>query len=166
MTEDMEYNNLSQESKYYLNVLEALVSSEFCITITHHSKAIRDIMDNLEGHLYNCLNKNNRYDHGTLKYDAPFMSSHALELRKRLTKNEFLKKTHREHAKPFKTIVTEIEGLKNQALLNYILLNIKSVTILKEEQMALDKNLRYKMPDLNDVFSRFKATEIEVINRK
>lgn len=162
----MIYENLSEEAKYFLNVIESQVSSHFNIDITHHSKSIRDVMDNLEGHLYNCLNNNNRYDHGTLKYDAPHMSIKAVELRKTANKFEFNKKTHREHAKPFKIIIKEIAGLKGQNLLMYILNNIKSVTILKEEQSKLDKKFKTDMPEVNDVFSRFSAIGIKIIKRK
>lgn len=63
-----------------LNVIETLVSSEFAIEITYHSKAVRDIMDNLKGHLYGCLNKNKRYRQSTLKYDSPFINIKAMKL--------------------------------------------------------------------------------------
>ena len=76
----MEFEKLTEESKYFLNLIESQVSSDFKINISHHSKSIRDIMDNLEGHLHKCLNKNNRYDHNTLKHDAPHMSIKAVEL--------------------------------------------------------------------------------------
>lgn len=162
----MEIKNLSPESKYFLNVMEALVSSEYEVNLTHHGKAIRDIMDTLEGHLHGCLNKNNRYSHSTLKYDAPYMSIGALELRNRVTQREFLKATYREHAKPFKLVVSEIKGLKGQGLLEYVIQNIKSVTILNEEQQLLDKAFKDKMPDPTDIFSRYKAVGIEVVRRK
>jgi hypothetical protein len=57
----MNYHSLPPESKYFLHVMEALVSSEYEVNLIHHGKAIRDIMDNLEGLLHGCLNKNNRY---------------------------------------------------------------------------------------------------------
>lgn len=162
----MNSNSLTSEAKYYLNVLEALVSSDFDIEITHHSKAIRDIMDNLEGHLHGCLNKNKRYSHSILKHDAPHMSVRAKELRKKVRQGEFLRNTHRDHAKPFKVVVQEIKGLKGQELLEYVLLNIKSVTILNEEQKLLDNTFKDKMPNRDDIFSRYKAIGIEVICRK
>lgn len=34
----MKYENLSEESKYFLNVIESQVSSDFDIDITHHVK--------------------------------------------------------------------------------------------------------------------------------
>lgn len=162
----MEFEKLTEESKYFLNLIESQVSSDFKINISHHSKSIRDIMDNLEGHLHKCLNKNNRYDHNTLKHDAPHMSIKAVELRKRVTKSEFNRMTHREHAKPFKIVMAEIAGLKGQLLLDYIWDNIKSVTIMKDEQKKLDTKFKTTMPNLNDVFSRFSATGIEIIQRK
>lgn len=162
----MEYNTLTQEAKYYLKVLEALVASDFDVDISHHSKAIRDMMDNLEGHLHGCLNSKNRYDHNNLKYNAPHMSKRALDLRSQVTQREFLKKTHRDHAKPFKVVVNEIKGLKGQELLDYVLHHIKSVTILNEEQHLLDKTFKDKMSDPKDVFSRYKAVGIEVVCRK
>jgi len=112
------------------------------------------------------LNKNNRYDHNTLKHDAPYMSVRATEFRNKLSKYEFNKNTHREHAKPLKIIINEIAGLKGQDLLDYITRNVKSVTILKEEQKSLDKKFKTKMPDPKDVFSRFNATGIKIIKRK
>lgn len=162
----MKIEDLTEESKYFLSLIEAQVSSDYFVDIRHHAKSIRDVMDNLEGHLYNCLNKNKRYDHGTLKHDAPHMSIKAHELKKVLSKYEFNKRTHREHAKPFKIIIGEIAGLKGQMLLDYIITNVKSVTILKEEQAQIDKKFKTQMPNPNDVFSRFSATGIELINRK
>lgn len=162
----MEYHTLSTEARYYLQVMEALVSPEYEVNLIHHGKAIRDIMDNLEGHLHGCLNKNNRYSHNTLKHDAPYMSAAAFDLRDKLTQSQFLKATYREHAKPFKIVIAEIKGLKGQQLLDYILQNIKSVTILNEEQQLLDKTFKDKMPDPKDMFSRYKAVGIEVIKRK
>ncbi len=162
----MEFHTLSTEARYYLQVMEALVSSEYEVNLIHHGKAIRDIMDNLEGHLHGCLNKNNRYSHSTLKHDAPYMSAAAFDLRDKLTQSQFLKATYREHAKPFKIVITEIKGLKGQQLLDYVLQNIKSVTILNEEQQLLDKTFKDKMPDPRDMFSRYKAVGIEVIKRK
>jgi hypothetical protein len=61
------------------------------------------------------------------------MSPTALALRDKLTQAQFLKATNREHAKPFKIVITEIKGLKGQQLLDYVLQNIQSVTILNEE---------------------------------
>jgi hypothetical protein len=86
----MEYESLTEESKYFLNLIENQVSSNFNVDITQHSKPIRDIMDNLEGHVYNCLNKNKRYDHNTLKHDSPHMSVKAIELRIKLTNHELI----------------------------------------------------------------------------
>lgn len=162
----MEFHTLSTEARYYLQVMEVLVSSDYEVNLIHHGKAIRDIMDNLEGHLHGCLNKNNRYSHSTLKHEAPYMSAAAFALRDKLTQSQFLKATYREHAKPFKIVITEIEGLKGQQLLDYVLQNIKSVTILNEEQQLLDKTFKDKMPDPRDIFSRYKAVGIKIIKRK
>jgi len=106
-----------------LNVIETLVSSEFAIEITYHS---RDIMDNLKGHLYGYLNKNKRYDQSTLKYDSPFINIKAIKLKEKSSKNYFIKKNHVEHAKPLKFLIKEIKGLKGRDLLDYILGNVKA----------------------------------------
>lgn len=157
---------MTQESKYFLNIVETIVSSPFDVNLKHHGKALRDILDNLEGHLNCCLNSKGRYDHVTLKYDAPYMSKKALALREKTIKSEFVKPTHREHAKPFKYILQEIEGLKGVELLSYIKKNVKSVTILKEEQKALDELYKTEMPDVDNIWSRFEELEIELVKRK
>lgn len=155
---------LTEETKYFLKVLESLVSPDFDVNIQHHGKAIRDIMDQLEGHLYKRLNSNGRYDHGTLRYNPPHMSLAAYKLKEKVqTKTAFFAyKPHREHAKPFSMIVREIGGLKGQNLIDYILSNVKSVTILQEEKLRLDRVFKTTMPNPNDVFSRFKAVGIDI----
>jgi|GEM_PF-2177517 len=162
----MRYNDLTEEAKYFLSIIEAMVSSDFNVDITHHAKSIRDVLDNLEGHIYKCLNKNNRYDHNTLKHDAPYMSENALELRRMVTKYDFNRKTIREHAKPLKIVISEIANLKGDSLLSYICDNVKSVTIMKSEQRQIDQYFKTKMPDLHDVFSRFSHAGIKIIKRK
>lgn len=162
---DMELTDLTEEAKYFLNILEALVSSPYNVKLVEHSKAVRDIMDNLEGHLHRVLNRNGRYDHSTLKENAPHMSEKAYALREHLNnKQKFLSLTHREHAKPFKIIMAEIAGLKGKELLNYVSLNVKSVTILKEERDSLDSMFKTTMPNVTDIFSRFKAVGIVVVS--
>lgn len=59
---------------------------------------------------------------------------------------------YREHAKPFKIVIAEIKGLKGWQLPDYFLHNIKSVTILNEEQQLLDKTFKDKVPDSQDIF--------------
>lgn len=162
----MKLSEISEESKYYLNILTAQVSSPFAIDITQHGKAIRDILDNVEGHLYRCYNSSGRYDHASLKYDAPHMSKSALELRESTTKGEFNGATHREHAKPMKILLEEMQGLSGQRLLDYLMLNLKSVTILNKEAERLDEKFKITMPDKTDIFSRFNELGITVVCRK
>jgi len=162
----MKISEINEEAKYYLNILTAQISSPFDIDVTKHKKAIRDIMDNFEGHLHKVYNSKGNYDHGTLKYDAPHISEKAAILKETLTKNEFLKVSHREHAKPLSIIVDECKGLSGQRLLTYLYNNLKSVTILKEEATLLDSSYKTTMPDVDKVFSRFDYYEVKIIKQK
>ena len=155
--------NLNQEAKYYLDIITVQVSSKYAINISHHAKAIRDILDNFEGHLYECYNSNGRYDHGTLKHNATYLSKAATKLRETMTKSQFNKLTHREHAKPLCILVKEIQGMSGQQLLSHLVNNLKSVTILKQEAKALDGKYKTSMPDENNIFSRFEEMNIKIV---
>jgi len=159
-------SEINEQSKYYLNILTAQVSSPFDVDVLKHKKAIRDILDNFEGHLYECYNSNGRYDHKTLKYDATCMSESAQRIKAQMTKSEFTSVTHREHAKPLSILIEEVQGLSGQRLLTYLHENLKSVTILKEEANMIDKKYKTTMPDATKIFSRFEEFGIKIIKRK
>lgn len=156
--------DLNENAKYYLNILTAQVSSPFAINVLEHKKAIRDILDNFEGHLHECYNSNGRYDHMSLKYNATCMSEAAYTLKPNLTKGEFTSATHREHAKPLTILIEEMQGLSGQRLLSYLYNNLKSVTILKEEAKQLDEQHKTTMPDIDNVYSRFEFHGIKLVN--
>lgn len=159
-------SQLTSDSLCFFESLEILVSTKYGPCISSRSKSIRDILDTLEGHLYKCYNSRGKYDHSNLKYHAPHMSRRAIKLRETMTAGEFLSITHREHAKPMKIIIKEIVGLSGQSLLDYVLNNVKSVTVLKEESVLLDKTHKTTMPDNQKIFSRFDIHQIEVVCRK
>jgi hypothetical protein len=162
----MQLSEINEQAKYYLNILTAQVSSPFAIKVSNHKKAIRDILDNFEGHLHECYNSNGRYDHASLKYNATCMSENAAKLKPTLTKGEFTSATHREHAKPLAILIEEMQGLSGQRLLTYLYENLKSVTIMKEEAKQLDKQYKTTMPDNSKIFSRFEEFGINIINCK
>jgi len=155
--------DLNENAKYYLNILTAQVSSPFAIDVLEHKKAVRDILDNFEGHLHMCYNSNGKYDHASLKYNATCMSESAFKLKSELTKGEFTSITHREHAKPLAILIKEMQGLSGQRLLTYLYENLKSVTILKEEAKMLDKQHKTTMPDIKHLFSRFDEYGIKIV---
>jgi len=159
-------SEINEQSKYFLNILTAQVSSPFDVDVLEHGKVIRDTLDPFEGHLHECYNSNGKYDHDTLKHDAPHMSERAAKLRNELKKGKFLKLVHREHAKPIAIILKEVQGLSGQRLLTYLHENLKSVTILKEEAKLIDKEYKTTMPDATKVFSRFEEFGIKIIKRK
>ncbi len=162
----MKLSQINEQSKYYLNILTAQVSSPFAIDVLLHKKAIRDILDNFEGHLHECYNSNGRYDHASLKYNATCMSKRAQQIKATMTKGEFTSATHREHAKPLAILIEEMQGLSGQRLLTYLYENLKSVTILKEEAKTLDKKYKTTMPDTTKIFSRFEEFGINIVNCK
>ena len=160
----MQLSEINEQAKYYLNILTAQVSSPFAIDVLKHKKAIRDILDNFEGHLHECYNSNGRYDHASLKYNATCMSEGACKLKQQLTKGEFTSKTHREHAKPLTILIEEMQGLSGQRLLTYLYENLKSVTILKQEAKAIDEKYKTTMPNTENLFSRFEEYGIKIVN--
>jgi hypothetical protein len=159
----MKLSQINEECKYYLNILTAQVSSPFAINVLEHKKAIRDILDNFEGHLHKCYNSNGMYDHASLKYHATYMSEAAIIIKSKLTKGEFISITHREHAKPLAILIEEMQGLSGQKLLTYLYENLKSVTILKEEAKLIDVKYKTTMPNSFILFSRFEEFGIKLV---
>jgi len=159
----MTLKDLNKNAKYYLDIIMTQVNPDQDINIDEHKKSIRDMLDPFEGHLYECYNSKGKYDHNSLRYNAPHMSESAAKLKPTLTKYEFLSLVHREHAKPLTILIKEMQGLSGQKLLDYLYKNLKSVTILKEEARIIDKKYKTTMPDNTKIFSRFEEFGINIV---
>ena len=134
-------------------------------------KLLRDTLDVCEGLIRKVLNKNNKYDHSNLKYNASYISLEASNIKSIKTRAETLKLTHREHAIPLKILIEILEkknDLTVSSLYDFLEKNLISVLITKEECEKLDFgefNLKSSMPenwDFNNKFARFEALNIEV----
>ena len=159
--------DLSNESRLQLSILQNFTTNILGVDLIKFSKQIRDNIDPLEGHLTNTLNSKGNYNHSVLKYDCPSMSVKALELRNSgISQFQFNKQTHREHAKPLKIMLAEMEGMGGQQLLDYLCNNLKSVTILKEEAKLMDTRYKTTMPDVNNIYSRFEVFNINIVPTK